>query len=130
MILIIDNYDSFTYNLYQQIAGLGHDAQVVKNDEISLANIKKLAPTHIVISPGPGRPDSSGISRQVIQDFYRTTPILGSAWDNSVLARFLVLKQWQRRPLCTAKLIKSNMMDKACLLTCYRHSRLPVIIRW
>lgn len=77
MVLIIDNYDSFTYNLAQQIGSLGHEVKVAKNDEITLDAIRTITPTHIVISPGPGRPESSGISSDVIQEFYKTTPILG-----------------------------------------------------
>ncbi|MFI5271261.1 MAG: aminodeoxychorismate/anthranilate synthase component II, partial [Candidatus Saccharimonadales bacterium] len=62
MVLIIDNYDSFTYNLYQAIAALGYDSEVVKHDKISLTQIEELKPSHIVISPGPKAPQSSGIS--------------------------------------------------------------------
>ncbi len=77
MIVIIDNYDSFTFNLYQQIESLGEKVKVFKNDEISIAKIKKLRPSKIVISPGPGRPEDSGISLDVVQNFYTQIPILG-----------------------------------------------------
>jgi len=77
MILLIDNYDSFTYNLFQQIARLGQEVTVVKNDEISIAVIRQLDPSHIVISPGPKTPRDSGISLDVIREFYTTKPILG-----------------------------------------------------
>lgn len=77
MILIIDNYDSFTYNLYQYIGELYNDVVVFRNDEISLEEIKRLKPDGIVISPGPGRPIDAGISEEVVRKFYRTTPILG-----------------------------------------------------
>jgi anthranilate synthase/aminodeoxychorismate synthase-like glutamine amidotransferase len=77
MILLIDNYDSFTYNLYQQIAALGHKVIVVKHDEITMSRIKKLSPTHIVISPGPKTPRDSGVSMEVIRKWYKTIPILG-----------------------------------------------------
>ncbi len=77
MILLIDNYDSFTYNLYQQIARLGYDVTVVKHDQVTVHEIKKLAPSHIVISPGPKTPHDSGVSLDVIREFYRTMPILG-----------------------------------------------------
>ncbi len=77
MILLIDNYDSFTYNLYQQIASLKKKVLVVKNDEISLNKIKKLAPEKIVISPGPKTPNDSGISMDVVKKFYKKIPILG-----------------------------------------------------
>jgi anthranilate synthase component 2 len=77
MILLIDNYDSFTYNLYQQIASLGHKVTVVKHDKITISWVKKLAPTHIIISPGPKTPRDSGICMEVIREYYKTTPILG-----------------------------------------------------
>jgi len=77
MILIIDNYDSFTYNLYQQIESLGKKCLVFKHDEIDLKQVNKLNPKKIVISPGPKRPEDSGISLAVVQKFYTTKPILG-----------------------------------------------------
>ncbi len=75
MILIIDNYDSFTYNLFQAIAELGVEAKVVRNDQISLAEIEKLAPKGIILSPGPGRPEESGICLEILKD--PKVPVLG-----------------------------------------------------
>lgn len=77
MILIIDNYDSFTYNLYQQLEKLGAKTLIRKNDKISINEIEKINPKKIVISPGPGKPDESGISINVIKKFYNKKPILG-----------------------------------------------------
>ena len=77
MILVIDNYDSFTYNLVQYLGELGGDMQVVRNDAASLESIAALKPTHIVISPGPGRPEQAGVIMDVIRYFGPTTPILG-----------------------------------------------------
>ena len=77
MILIIDNYDSFTYNLAQYFGELGAEIQVVRNDAISLKEISKLAPTHIILSPGPGIPDEAGITLDVIKHFAPKIPILG-----------------------------------------------------
>ncbi len=77
MILIIDNYDSFTYNLVQEMGEMGADLQVVRNDQITLDGIRDLAPSHIVISPGPGTPDDGGISLDVLRAFGESTPILG-----------------------------------------------------
>lgn len=77
MILIIDNYDSFTYNLVQQIETLGKETKVYQNDKISIDQIKRLKPSKIVLSPGPKRPKDSGICPEVIREFYKTTPILG-----------------------------------------------------
>jgi anthranilate synthase component 2 len=77
MILLIDNYDSFTYNLYQYIAELGHECRVVRNDAIDVAGIRRLAPAAIVISPGPGGPEESGVSLVAIRELGPTIPTLG-----------------------------------------------------
>ncbi len=77
MILVIDNYDSFTYNLVQYLAELGSSIKVFRNDKINLAKVKKLAPDRIVISPGPGRPENAGISCDIIREFAGKLPILG-----------------------------------------------------
>ena len=77
MILMIDNYDSFTYNLVQYLGELGADVHVVRNDAISTGEIAALAPTHIVISPGPCTPNEAGISLEVINQYAGQIPILG-----------------------------------------------------
>lgn len=75
MILIIDNYDSFTYNLYQAIAEIAGDVKVVRNDQITMEEIEKLAPKGIILSPGPGRPEESGVCLDVIKK--SKVPVLG-----------------------------------------------------
>jgi anthranilate synthase/aminodeoxychorismate synthase-like glutamine amidotransferase len=77
MLLIIDNYDSFTYNLVQYFGELGADVRVYHNDQISLAQIEKLSPSHLVISPGPCSPNEAGISLGAIQHFAGKIPMLG-----------------------------------------------------
>jgi anthranilate synthase/aminodeoxychorismate synthase-like glutamine amidotransferase len=77
MILMIDNYDSFTYNLVQYLGELGQNIKVFRNDKINISKIKKLRPGRIVISPGPGRPENAGISCAVIKEFAGRIPILG-----------------------------------------------------
>jgi len=77
MILMIDNYDSFTYNLVQYLGELGQGIKVFRNDKITVGKIKKLRPKKIVISPGPGRPEDAGISCDVIKEFAGKIPILG-----------------------------------------------------
>ncbi len=77
MLLIIDNYDSFTYNLVQYFGELKADVKVYRNDAINLSQIKKLKPSRIVISPGPGRPEDAGISVDIIKSFTGKIPILG-----------------------------------------------------
>lgn len=77
MIVVIDNYDSFTYNLAQYLGELGAECQVFRNDEVSVEEIKQLSPSHVIISPGPGAPDESGISLDIIKNFAGQIPILG-----------------------------------------------------
>jgi len=77
MLLLIDNYDSFTYNLFQYLSELGEEVMVVRNDKMSLEEIQRLSPERIVISPGPGTPQQAGISNEVIRRFGAQTPILG-----------------------------------------------------
>lgn len=77
MILMLDNYDSFTYNLVQYFGALGEKVQVFRNDKITITKIKKLKPKKIVISPGPGRPEDAGISCDLIRQFAGKIPILG-----------------------------------------------------
>ncbi|WFR55150.1 aminodeoxychorismate/anthranilate synthase component II [Anaerocolumna sp. AGMB13025] len=87
MILLIDNYDSFSYNLVQLIGsiceekkdltGKGSEIRVIRNDELSVKEIKALQPSHIILSPGPGRPIDAGICEEVVKEMKETTPILG-----------------------------------------------------
>lgn len=77
MILLIDNYDSFTYNLYQYFGIFTEDIKVVRNDKITIEEIKKLQPERIVLSPGPKSPKEAGICMEVVKEFYDKIPILG-----------------------------------------------------
>lgn len=77
MILLIDNYDSFSYNVYQLIGSVNPDIKVIRNDEYRICDIEKMAPSHIIISPGPGRPIDAGICEDVIAHFAGKIPILG-----------------------------------------------------
>ena len=77
MILLIDNYDSFSYNLYQLIGAIDPDIKIARNDAVSVDEISELAPARIVISPGPGKPSDAGICVETIKRFYSRIPILG-----------------------------------------------------
>jgi anthranilate synthase component 2 len=77
MLLMIDNYDSFTYNLVQYLGELGQDVRVARNDELSVEQIRKLAPERIVISPGPGTPEQAGVTLEMIDKLGGQIPILG-----------------------------------------------------
>lgn len=85
MLLLIDNYDSFTYNLYQYCRELGCEVAVYRNDAITLQDIERLAPTHLVISPGPGSLDTAGISLAAIRYFSDRLPILGVCLGHQAL---------------------------------------------
>ena len=86
MILIIDNYDSFTYNLVQRIGELGYDLKVIRNDKVKIDYVKKLKPTHIIISPGPCTPNESGNSNKIIKYFAGKIPILGVCLGHQCIA--------------------------------------------
>ncbi len=87
MILIIDNYDSFTYNLVQYVGELGVIIKVVRNDKISLEKIERIKPKGIIISPGPGRPDDAGICLDIIKQFGNNIPILGVCLGHQCIAQ-------------------------------------------
>lgn len=77
MLLMIDNYDSFTWNLVQYLGELGEDVRVIRNDEMTITALRALTPTAIVISPGPGTPNDAGVSLEIIEKLSGTMPILG-----------------------------------------------------
>ncbi len=77
MILLIDNYDSFSYNLYQLIGSIDPDIKVVRNDEMTIEEIEKAAPSHIILSPGPGHPSDAGVCEEAVKYFAGKIPVLG-----------------------------------------------------
>ena len=77
MILLIDNYDSFSYNVYQLVGSVNSDVKVIRNDDCTVEEIEKMAPEAIIISPGPGRPEDAGVCIDVIKYFAGKVPILG-----------------------------------------------------
>ena len=87
MVLVIDNYDSFTYNLVQYVGELKYETLVFRNDEITISQIKKLSPSHIIISPGPCTPNEAGISIETIQCLYKECPILGVCLGHQSIAQ-------------------------------------------
>ena len=86
MIAVIDNYDSFTYNLVQYLGELGADLRVYRNDAVTLGEMDELAPSYIVVSPGPGTPEDGGISNDVIRHFHQKVPILGVCLGHQCIA--------------------------------------------
>jgi len=87
MLLMIDNYDSFTYNLVQYLGEMGVETSVVRHDKISVDQIKQLAPSHIIISPGPCTPDEAGVSLELIETFAGQIPILGVCLGHQCIAQ-------------------------------------------
>ncbi len=85
-VLLIDNYDSFTYNLVQALAVLSAEVTVKRHDRITVADALALDPTHLVVSPGPGRPEDAGVSMAVIEAMMETTPVLGVCLGHQALA--------------------------------------------
>jgi len=90
--ILIDNYDSFTYNIVQYLKELGVEPKVFKNDEITIEELKKMEFSSIVISPGPKNPDEAGISLSVIEEFYKTKKILGICLGHQCIAQYFGAK--------------------------------------
>ena len=103
MIVMIDNYDSFTYNLVQYLGELGQKLIVFRNDCVTISDIERIRPSHIVISPGPGRPDKAGISEEVIKSFYKKVPILGVCLGHQAIAEVFGAKIVKARRLMHGK---------------------------
>lgn len=103
MILVIDNYDSFVYNLVQYLEELGEKTEVYRNDKISLLEIEKREPEAIVISPGPGRPENAGMSNQIIEHFASRIPILGVCLGHQSIAQVFGAKIVRARNLMHGK---------------------------
>ncbi|MGE7835567.1 anthranilate synthase component II [Viridibacillus arvi] len=108
MILLIDNYDSFTYNLYQQVSALGKEVQVVRNDVLTIDDIRLMQPEAIIISPGPGTPSEAGISVQIVQELYKEFPILGICLGHQSIAEAFGAKIVQAQNIMHGKLSLVN----------------------
>ena len=85
MVLLIDNYDSFTYNIFQEISELGAEVRVIRNDRITIDGVLEMAPERVVISPGPGRPENAGISVSLIKELAGKIPVLGVCLGHQAL---------------------------------------------
>uniref|UniRef100_UPI0035C713D7 aminodeoxychorismate synthase component II n=1 Tax=Serratia quinivorans TaxID=137545 RepID=UPI0035C713D7 len=111
MLLLIDNYDSFTYNLYQYFCQLGAEVLVKRNDELQLADIKRLAPQHLVISPGPCTPNEAGISLAAIRHFAGRLPILGVCLGHQALGQAFGAKVVRAREVMHGKTSAIRHLD-------------------
>jgi anthranilate synthase/aminodeoxychorismate synthase-like glutamine amidotransferase len=109
MIAVIDNYDSFTYNLVQYLGELGAQVEVYRNDMVTLHDLERADPSHVVISPGPGDPSEAGISNDVIQHRGKVTPILGVCLGQQCIG----LPQWRPALLRTPQPISGRALPLA-----------------
>lgn len=117
MILLIDNYDSFSYNLYQLIGELNPDIKVIRNDEMTVDEIRKLNPSHIILSPGPGRPEDAGVIVQAAKELSGEFPILGVCLGHQAIcqafgATVTYAKQLMHGKQSVAKIDTSSAMFK------------------
>lgn len=110
MLLMIDNYDSFTYNLVHYFQAIGQEVVVCRNDEITLEDIEKMTPKYLVISPGPCDPDAAGISLEVVREFAGKLPILGVCLGHQAIAQHFGANVQKARKVMHGKtsLIKHN----------------------
>jgi anthranilate synthase/phosphoribosyltransferase len=110
MILIIDNYDSFTWNLYQYLCELAaEEVRVVRNDRLSLEEVERLAPSRLVLSPGPGRPEGAGISLEAVRRFAGRIPILGVCLGHQAIAQAFGARIVQARRIVHGKTEQVNL---------------------
>ena len=113
MILLIDNYDSFSYNLVQLVGTIAPDIRVIRNDEMTVEQIEQLAPTHIIVSPGPGRPSKAGVCEEVIKYFNGKVPILGVCLGHQAICEVFGAEITHAKKLMHGK--KSNIIvDNSC----------------
>tara|TARA_X000001036_G_C20572744_1_gene763350 strand:+ start:293 stop:862 length:570 start_codon:yes stop_codon:yes gene_type:complete len=103
MILLIDNYDSFTYNIYQYVREFSSNVCVKKNDECTIDHILKTKYSHIIISPGPGSPSDAGISSEIIKTFYKQIPIFGICLGHQVIGDCFGLQVKNHSSICHGK---------------------------
>lgn len=103
MILLIDNYDSFSYNLYQLVGEINPDIKVIRNDEMTVSQIEKLSPTHIILSPGPGRPEDAGITVGIAKTVSTKIPTLGVCLGHQAICQAYGAEITYAKKLCHGK---------------------------
>lgn len=115
MIALIDNYDSFTYNVYQLVGCINPDIRVFRNDQITVEELEKLGPDHLLISPGPGFPATAGLTIEAIRHFYQKIPVLGICLGHQAIAEALGGKVVHAPRLMHGKRSRVHL-DTSCLL--------------
>lgn len=124
MILLIDNYDSFSYNLYQLLGSIEPDIRVARNDALTLEEIATLAPTHIILSPGPGRPQDAGICKDVVARFAGEIPILGVC-----LGHQAICEVYGATVSYAKRLMHGKQSDIVLDVECTLFSGMPLVIK-
>ena len=112
MILLIDNYDSFSYNLYQLIGTIEPDIKVIRNDEMTVEEVKALNPQLIILSPGPGHPDQAGICEEVVKTLGSSIPILGVCLGQAYGGKIIHAKKLMHGKTSIARLDRSGVLFK------------------
>ena len=130
MILIIDNYDSFTYNLVQYIGSLNPELEVHRNDKITLAEIREMNPERIVISPGPGKPEDAGLSIDIVKEFGGNTPIFGICLGHQAITVALGGKVDRANEIVHGKPPKLLTVVQLFFETSQKHLKPHAIIHW
>ena len=130
MILMLDNYDSFTWNIVQYLWELGAEVVVKRNDEVDVEDIERLAPDGLCISPGPCSPKEAGISMQVIEHFAGSLPIFGVCLGQQSIGAVLAVILSGRLRSCTARLVRSTTGAMGFLPVCQALSPPPVTTAW
>jgi anthranilate synthase/aminodeoxychorismate synthase-like glutamine amidotransferase len=130
VLLMIDNYDSFTYNLVQYLQSLGAEVRVERNDALSVDEIERLAPQRIVISPGPCTPNEAGVSMGVIERLGATTPILGVCLGHQSMGQVYGGDVIRAGASCMARPRASAMKARACSPACRTATRPRATTRW
>ncbi len=115
MILLIDNYDSFSYNLYQFIGEIDPNIKVVRNDEVTVEEIQNLQPSHVILSPGPGRPENAGVIMKVIKELGKDIPILGVCLGHQAVCAAFGATVTYAKELMHGKQ-SEVVLDQECLL--------------
>ena len=115
MILLVDNYDSFVYNLYQLIGSINPEIKLIRNDELNIEQIKKLNPSHIVLSPGPGKPSEAGICSEIVKVFQGEIPILGICLGHQVIAEVFESIVSYAKEVVHGKAFKLKIMENSPL---------------
>ena len=130
MILIIDNYDSFTYNLVQYIGSINPEMEVHRNDKITIDEIRRKNPENNVISPGPGKPEDAGLSIDIVKEFGESTPIFGICLGHQAITVAYGGKVDRANEIVHGKTSCIHKRGRLFLMISLRSLRLPVTILW